>query len=101
MSIPLLLKLLDALFYVLECLLVVTPCCLLFPLRQVAARLQKEVEDLVLEVFERLPQTVDGFRDGDIAGSGMEVSGCFQTRGGDDSRAPLDSPGYYRLTSPP
>lgn len=39
-----------------------------------AARLQKEVEDLVLEVFERLPQTVDGFRDGDIAGSGMEVS---------------------------
>lgn len=46
----------------------------LCPFRQVAARLQKEVEDLVLEVFERLPQTVDGFRDGDIAGSGMEVS---------------------------
>eukprot|EP00903_Cladosiphon_okamuranus_P010230 g9689.t1 len=41
--------------------------------RQVAARLQNEVEDLVLEVFERLPQTVDGFRKGDIAGSGMEA----------------------------
>ncbi|CAM9776300.1 unnamed protein product [Ectocarpus fasciculatus] len=43
--------------------------------RQVALRLQKEVEDLVLEVFERLPQTVDGFREGDIAGSGMEACG--------------------------
>ncbi|CAN0069824.1 unnamed protein product [Scytosiphon promiscuus] len=42
--------------------------------RRVAERLQKEVEELVLEVFERLPQTVDGFRDGDIAGSGMEAS---------------------------
>lgn len=49
---------------------------MLCPIRQVAARLQKEVEDLVLEVFERLPQTVDGFRDGDVAGSGMEVSYC-------------------------
>lgn len=49
---------------------------------QVAARLQKEVEDLVLEVFERLPQTVDGFRDGDIAGSGMEVSWCGSERRG-------------------
>lgn len=27
----------------------------------------------MLEVFERLPQTVDGFRDVDFAGSGMEV----------------------------
>lgn len=48
-----------------------------FSSSQVALRLQKEVEDLVLEVFERLPQTVDGFRDGNIAGSGMEVSRCF------------------------
>lgn len=45
--------------------------------RQVALRLQNEVEDLVLEVFERLPQTVDGFREGDIAGSGMDVSSLF------------------------
>ncbi|CAN0155492.1 unnamed protein product, partial [Hapterophycus canaliculatus] len=42
--------------------------------RRVAERLQKEVEELVLEVFERLPQTVEGFREGDIAGSGMEAS---------------------------
>ncbi|CAM9210968.1 unnamed protein product [Ectocarpus sp. 12 AP-2014] len=43
--------------------------------RQVALRLQNEVEDLVLEVFERLPQTVDGFREGDVAGSGMDACG--------------------------
>ncbi|CAB1113028.1 unnamed protein product [Ectocarpus sp. CCAP 1310/34] len=41
--------------------------------RQVALRLQNEVEDLVLEVFERLPQTVDGFREGDVGGSGMDA----------------------------
>lgn len=44
--------------------------------RQVVARLQKEVEDLVLEVFERLPKTVDGFQAGGIEHTGMDVSWC-------------------------
>lgn len=51
-----------------------SPVPLIFSSSQVAERLRKEVEDLVLEVFERLPQTVDGFREGNIAGSGMEAS---------------------------
>ena len=42
--------------------------------RQVVSRLQKEVEDLVLEVFERLPHTVEGFQEGGIEHSGMDVS---------------------------
>lgn len=45
-------------------------------LRQISARLQKEVEDLVLEVFERLPHTVDGLEsEDDDALGGMEASG--------------------------
>lgn len=40
---------------------------------QVVARLQKEVEDLVLEIFERLPQTVDGFQGGDLVPEGMKA----------------------------
>lgn len=42
--------------------------------RQVASRLQKEVERLVLEVFERLPQTVDGFQQDDTIREGMKAS---------------------------
>lgn len=41
--------------------------------RQVASRLQAEVEDLVSEVFERLPQTVDGFEEGGLVDDGMKV----------------------------
>lgn len=43
-------------------------------INQVVARLQKEVGDLVLEIFERLPQTVDGFEGGDLIREGMKVS---------------------------
>lgn len=38
------------------------------------SRLQKEIEDLVLEIFERLPQTVDGFEGGGLIREGMKVS---------------------------
>lgn len=68
--------------------------------RQMASRLQKEVEDLVLEVFERLPQTVDGFQNGDTLGEGMKVGYvfflCFQILEG-SLRFPLHSstPVFY------
>lgn len=42
--------------------------------RRLAARLQQQVEDLVLEVFERLPQTVDGLETGDKFHGGMKAS---------------------------
>lgn len=42
--------------------------------RQKASRLQQEVENLVLEVFERLPKTVDGFEEDDSKQGGMQVS---------------------------
>lgn len=49
--------------------------------RQVASRLQNEVEDLVSEVFERLPQTVDGFQEGDRERGGMEASRVLSREG--------------------
>lgn len=42
--------------------------------RQKATRLQQEVETLVLEVFERLPKTVDGFEEDDNNQGGMQAS---------------------------
>lgn len=50
--------------------------------QQVVARLKNEVEDLLSEVFERLPQTVDGFQEGGIEHSGMDVSQSGHSTGG-------------------
>lgn len=47
--------------------------------RQVVSRLQNEVEELLMEVFERLPNTVDGFQDDDIDHTGMDVSALATT----------------------
>lgn len=50
----------------------------------VAARLQNEVEKLVLEIFERLPKTVNGFQEVDADLGGMKVNSML-LRGSDPS----------------
>lgn len=42
--------------------------------RQTASRLQNAVEELLLEIFERLPQTVDGFEEVEPIRGGMKAS---------------------------